>query len=388
MVVLMHKRILVRYLLLVSLIMMRSGCADSVMILPSFLTEIGDNAFMGCDDINEVELPYGLKSIGDRAFASCSSLQKVHIPATVSSFGADAFQDSAEALLIECDLKSPAQKYALAKNIDFDADTDCRALLIGQTNYPTGHALTAPQYDVRSMEAALTQNGARSYEVTVLEDLTPSEMLSGISDVFSEADEGDISLFYYAGHGLSSPVESRNGALVGIEYYSSYLFAADLRAALDQIPGRKIVIIDACHSGALIGRGEKGTETGYADPSVSFMKAFLKGDSKLLSRGNSFESNLYYVITASKGSEYSYEDPRGEKVYGLLSNAICLGCGYNCVTEQYINKQADINEDGILTLKEVYDYALNKIHEVTEEENVEQTAQVYPENCSWFGLMR
>ena len=380
------------FILWLLLAMLPEAAAGSVLTLPASLREIDSSAFYGDTGITKVILQADLESIGDHAFQGCSNLKDVLIPSSVKSIGADVFKDTADTLLIECAADSDAMNYALSKNIDFDADTVCRALLIGNSEYWSGRKLYAPKNDVRTLGKALCQEGSRSYEVTIRESLTASQILDAVAETFACASSGDVSLLYFAGHGQYSTNAQENGALVGIDY-SSYVYASDLRNALDAVQGRKIVIIDACYSGGLIGRGTEKTAVSVSDPAGDFMNAFLFGTAssetgKLRSRGGNLASDQYYVITAAKGSEESFETSASGKNFGLFSYFFSLGCGYDYLQDEFGTKQADSDQNGVISLEESYRFAYEKVQEVASQHGESQTVQIYPENCSWFGILR
>ena len=60
------------------------------LIIPSSVTSIGDNTFIGCS-LTSVTIPNSVTSIGENAFKNCSSLTSVIIPNSVSSIGNTAF---------------------------------------------------------------------------------------------------------------------------------------------------------------------------------------------------------------------------------------------------------------------------------------------------------
>lgn len=55
------------------------------------VTEIGEDAFRGLNNLTSVSLPMSLRKIRDRAFEGCSSLGAITIPPCVTSIGQDAF---------------------------------------------------------------------------------------------------------------------------------------------------------------------------------------------------------------------------------------------------------------------------------------------------------
>lgn len=57
----------------------------------SGLTELPDELFKGCYDLQEIKLPDGITSIGENAFSNCSNLTSIVIPDSVTSIGEYAF---------------------------------------------------------------------------------------------------------------------------------------------------------------------------------------------------------------------------------------------------------------------------------------------------------
>lgn len=59
--------------------------------IPDTVTNINDNAYLGCARMISVTIPNSVTSIGGYAFASCNGLTGVTIPASVTSLGNWAF---------------------------------------------------------------------------------------------------------------------------------------------------------------------------------------------------------------------------------------------------------------------------------------------------------
>ena len=80
------------------------------------------------------------------------------------------------------------------------------------------------------------------------------------ADTFREAKNADTSLVYLSTHGVlkTEAGEQRMALLLSDGTEEGELSPEALRQALENIPGRKILILDACHSGAVIGKGWDG----------------------------------------------------------------------------------------------------------------------------------
>lgn len=61
------------------------------LVIPSGLTRIGDNEFIGCSSFTSMDIPNSVTSIGERAFYGCSGLTSITIPDSVTSIGVSAF---------------------------------------------------------------------------------------------------------------------------------------------------------------------------------------------------------------------------------------------------------------------------------------------------------
>ena len=337
---------IIRFLMLTAVLLgVGSACAD--LVLPSQLEKIDSEAFSGCD-----------------------ALEAISIPSSVQSVGVNAFADSETPLLIYTPPGSAAMSYALENNLDFDAGTTYRALLVAQCNYTGNDRLEGTLSDMHSMNTILSAGAQTSYQVKTMTDLTADGILQAIGEAFAQAQEQDVSLFYYSGHG-----SAWNGALFGID--EKTVSPSELRECLDKVPGRKIVIVDACHSGALIGKSVGAGET--ADPFVSaFLRAFAQK-----SRSN-LAADRYYVMTAAHSTQTSVEIIDGFRHYGAFTTSLAKGCGYDFPADTVCERYADTNEDGVITFEEAFRYA--RIEANTY--NAKQTAQVWPEDCSRFGFLR
>ena len=371
-----------RFLLGVLLISSICAARAEQLALPAQLTVIGAEAFAGNEEISEVVIPEGIVSIGDCAFSECSRLGWITIPQSAEELGEGFVSGCADDLLIRTSAQSAACRYAQENQIDYQAGTVYRALLIGQT-YPNIPALklNGPQNDVDAMARCLERFDDTRYQTTVCMNLTAGEMLSAIHETFADAADEDVSLIYYSGHGAASDDFSQRGALLGADNEGA-VSAEQLRSALDGVAGRKIVIIDACYSGSMLSdvqcaslslNDDAMTAEAFVD---SFIAAFLRRGRSGLAGGG------YFVLAAAAEDEESFEGQVGDRIMGLFTASLIKGCGYDALNRCETALLADANANGVLTLQEIFQYVRRAL--IGEG----QHAQVFPAGCRWFGLFR
>lgn len=292
-----------------------------------------------------------------------------------------------------------------------------RALLIGNTYTGESNELPGCDNDVDGMRTMLGRMTATPYSVTVKKNIRAEEILSSISSTFGNASYNDVSLFYYSGHGANSVGADGNptsyhAALVGT--FQTYVSIARLKTELDKIPGKKVIIIDACHSGQFIARDGAVTQVSSSAFNSQVVNLFanddqLSGDvnrtavvlaadgSELLSEEapafidrageTNFAKSGYYVITACRSEEKSVStgydsngDGKIDRYFGLFTYGLCYGNGWNLARNSAISSlNADLNKDSKVTLYEAYVYA--KV--MAQSHNPNQTAQIWPENSAF-----
>ena len=292
-----------------------------------------------------------------------------------------------------------------------------RALLIGNTYTGESNELPGCENDVDGMRTMLGRMTATPYSVTVKKNIRAEEILSSISSTFGNASYNDVSLFYYSGHGANSlgadgNPTSYHAALVGT--FQTYVSIARLKTELDKIPGKKVIIIDACHSGQFIARDGTVTQVSSSAFNSQVVNLFanddqLSGDvsrtavvlaadgSELLSEeapafidragDTNFAKSGYYVITACRSEEKSVStgydsngDGKIDRYFGLFTYGLCYGNGWNLARNSAISSlNADLNKDSKVTLYEAYVYA--KV--MAQSHNPNQTAQIWPENSAF-----
>lgn len=290
-----------------------------------------------------------------------------------------------------------------------EAKPTYRALAIGNTYPNQTDYLPGCDNDARAMGYMLNRMTGTPYQVSVQLNLSDTGMINAIRTTFADAKSNDVSLLYFSGHGANSPATEFHGALVGT--HNTYLSVTRLKTELDKIPGKKIVIIDCCHSGQMIGKsaGEEVSSaelnafnslvisTFASDPDTVVRSVgteiempteeMFTAEPLLISRGeNDLANSGYYVITAAHSTEQSVSmgydsnsDGQIERYFGLFTYGLCHGSGWNIATSTAISSlNADRDSNNEITLYEAYLYA----KAMAQRSNPNQTAQIYPSNSA------
>ena len=213
-----------------------------------------------------------------------------------------------------------------------------RALLIACERFVTAPETTpAGLHNLNMMEKILLQD-LRGFEISRQYGIISSKeaLSAAIRHAFRNARENDISLLYICTHGEYGIKEDAEATLLLSDgALEDRVSAAQLEAMFSSIPGTKMLIIDACNSGALIGKGLFLNEktNGEANP-------FQSGAYKLLVSSGAHEPSWYWLSvkeTAPPGSSY-------------FTTALARGAGLMGGFD------ADVNRDGTITLQEMYQY--------------------------------
>ena len=368
-----------------------TACADSVLELPAAVKLIEDSAFYGNRALGTVVLPNGITEIRSKAFAD-SSVRDINLPASLGFIADDAF-DACSSVSFTASADSYGFNWAKAHGFpvtDPDAVT-YRALLIGNNAYKD-KPLHGCINDMNAM-GSLLRSFSNGFSCTARPDQTKSGMLSAISSVFADAAGKDVSLFYYAGHGVYSDGTAYLGALRGVD--DMFLTSNELAAALSKVPGRVIVILDSCYSGSAIDRGtgydlsdqeafNQGTEDDLEAMEAfnqSMIDAFAGCDTTLvLSDDEVFDAgelakSKFVVITACSKTQFAAEI-NGQ---GLFTTTLVTAGGCRYGSSAYTGSMpADTNKDSQLSVEELVDYTGREV----SRKKASQSVQSYAANTS------
>jgi len=256
-----------------------------------------------------------------------------------------------------------------------------RALCVGVGDYIEGsdNDLSAPPYDVDRIGQILQQckfstSNTTFSNIGYLKDwqATKSNILQSISSTFSSADSNDISYFYFSGHGSRVGNNSYICPADITSFTDSAISVDELEAALSEIPGTKVVFIDACYSGGFIGKSMDETITSK-EKLESFNDEVINAFSQAQPKGL-LTTNQYKVLTSCHYYQECWEiQPEEGDPFGVFTMALCEGCGY------YSSYPADTNLDNMVSLQEAYLYVKDWVFYY----GVDQDVQIYPNNSTF-----
>ena len=228
-----------------------------------------------------------------------------------------------------------------------------RALLIGVDDFVSRpSAYPSSTNNVYAMQA-LFQSAARPLEMLIIpaEPVCDVDTLTAlIQSTFAGAGEHDTSYLYLSTHGEYKPESGEPPVLLLSDGTTETgITPAQLESAFEGIAGMKVLILDACNSGAFIGKGMS------RQPEEIH---FLGDDFKVLTSSGALEESWYW-----SSQEEGSHGPQGAFYFTqALSQSLSAAASY----------PADRNCDGAVTLSELYDHLLLN--------HAASTPQVYPQN--------
>lgn len=214
-------------------------------------------------------------------------------------------------------------------------------LAIGIGKYTNGiPVLTYPAKDARDFAAAFERQKGLCYgEVTVkvLTDATRVEILDALEWINKVTTSRDITMIFISGHGVTDgsgfyyflPSDANLDRLkaTGVPF-------AEIENTLVSLKGQKVLFVDTCRSGAVLGR------RGIVD---------INGIANKLNR----ETSGVAVFTSSMGNENAEENAQWGN--GAFTRALLDGLG----------GQADFDHSGEITFSMLDRFITRRVHELT-----------------------
>lgn len=222
--------------------------------------------------------------------------------------------------------------------IDRSEEIKIWAVLVGVGSYEHMPSLRFTDDDAYHLYAFLKspEGGAlpdRQVRVLIDENATYRNILYTIKRVLHQADDNDVVIFYFSGHGFES-------SFLPVDYDGSKneLKHSEIQALINASQAKhKIVIADACHAG-----GYQNFRSGNVDGALArYYNAFRESKAGTA------------LLLSSKEKEYSLED--GGLRSGVFSYFIIRG----------LKGEADKNKDKIVTIQELFNFVRENVRYYT-----------------------
>jgi hypothetical protein len=226
----------------------------------------------------------------------------------------------------------------LVMNQEVDRDNDKSikvwAVIIGIGRYSHMQTLKYSDDDAYQIYAFLKspEGGAvpdKQIKLLIDDDATRLNILDALRQTLLKADENDVVMIYYSGHGM-------DGAFVPIDFdgFNNLIRHEEVKSVLNQSQAKhKIVFADACHSGSMMLAARGSFQTSVN----KFYDAFAQSSGGIA------------LLMSSKGEETSLEANNLRQ--GVFSHFLIRG----------LKGEADKNHDKLVTISELYNFVYGNV---------------------------
>lgn len=252
-------------------------------------------------------------------------------------------------------------------------DKDVYAVLAGIEDYPgTSCDLNYCVDDVNDIKSSLQSSSSWSNAKIVTltnSNATKENIKNAIQEASSSLKSNGLFVFFYSGHGSNSQ-DTGSGYIVnydgvstdGYGITSKMISETELEGYLNNLPStiKKVILIDACHSGSFIDQRTYEAKTGKIKfiPSENSTTIFYgKGIDKSLTS----ISNMV-CITACAGSETCSETSSLQN--GVFTYYVVQGLGSGSVIGP-----ADTNSSASISAEEIYNYTAPRAAQYNSGQN-------------------
>lgn len=214
-------------------------------------------------------------------------------------------------------------------------------LAIGISAYPEKLKLQYATRDAEAIAETCRQHSAslfRKVEMKVLTDKNArrKDILQGLTWLRKQMTQNDVAIISFAGHGakdsdgtfylLPTDVDPEDLLSTGVP-------GEQLKRALAGMPGKFLVLLDACHSGAVDGEQRRGSGAATDD----LVRDLVTDDYGVI------------VMCSAMGREFALESPTVK--HGYFTMAIVEG----------LQGKADYNQDNVVHLNELDLYVTDRV---------------------------
>ena len=219
-----------------------------------------------------------------------------------------------------------------------------RALLVANTEYDDREfaRLASPKVDVEELASVLGDPGIGRFEPPeVLVDGDEREIRRFVVRFFRQSTRDDLLLLFFSGHGFK---DLRNELWLAVkgtrvdDYYASAVPSEFITRLMDDSPSQRVILILDCCFGGAVTVGAKGA-------SEEIDMQALQGAGRV-------------ILTASSRTQFAMEMARGE-ITGDAQASVFT----RYLVEGLRTGSADIDQDGRITVDELYDWTERRMKE-------------------------
>jgi len=225
----------------------------------------------------------------------------------------------------------------MAVAVDNSSQVKIWSVVVGVSTYDHMPALRFTDDDAYRFYAFLRspEGGAipdEQIKILIDEDATRNNILGALRSTLLKADENDVIVFYYSGHGLE-------GSLIPVDYdgFNNQIMNQEIKRIFEDSRAKhKVIFSDACYSGSLLA---------MKSPLNQMMKKYYQ----------SFENTNggLAFLTSSKSEEVSLED--GGLRQGIYTHFLIRG----------LHGEADRNGNKIVTISELFNFVKDRVRQYT-----------------------
>ncbi|MEM8778412.1 MAG: caspase family protein, partial [Cyanobacteria bacterium P01_G01_bin.49] len=220
------------------------------------------------------------------------------------------------------------------------------ALLVGVSEYEPGlNPLPAAIKDVEALQQVLQNPDTGGFvpsDIVVLENPPRQRVEEAIEQLFSNRKKDDLVLFFFSGHGIKDDTgrlylaarntrKTERGDLVRSSAVPANFIHETMSRSRSK---RQVVILDSCFSGA-------------------FAEGLLAKDDGTVNIREELGGEGRAILTSSSSTQYSFEQQDSE-----------LSLYTKYLIEGITTGQADQDEDEVVSIDELHQYAREKVREI------------------------
>ena len=244
--------------------------------------------------------------------------------------------------------------------------TDSRhAMIIANDRYADQglKKLKAPAQDAAALERVLHDPQIGDFDVEVVHNASADVMRRRIQGFFNDRGRADTLLLHFSCHGLKS--ESGELYFAASDTEPPLLAATAVASQFvrgcmsDSRAGRTVLFLDCCYGGAF----SRGSSSVRASGDINVLESFAN-EEPVSGRG-------WAVITASDSMEYAFEGNQ------LAENSAPRPSLFtHAVVEGLETGEADLDEDGKVSLDDLYEYVYRHVREQNPHQTPKKAAEL------------